>query len=65
MLGYFFDNTLHLCYNKTLQHIGGHMPFWMQTEDPDYQDDQSWQDLEDLDEDELNDANRQLDNLPG
>lgn len=32
------------------------MPFWMQTEDPDYQADESWQELE---EDEINDANRE------
>jgi hypothetical protein len=40
------------------------MPFWMQTEDPEYfEDDISWQDQEDLDEDELNDANQQPDTV--
>lgn len=36
-------------------------------EDPDYYDDEdlSWQDVEDLDEDEYNDANTQSDTLPG
>ena len=40
------------------------MPFWMQTEDPDYQDDQTWQEQEDQYEDELNDATQQLDPSP-
>jgi hypothetical protein len=40
------------------------MPFWMQTEDPDYlEDEMTWQDQEDLDEDELNDANQQPDTV--
>ena len=41
------------------------MPFWMQTEDPDYLDDATWEDDEDQYEDELNDAHTQSDTLPG
>jgi hypothetical protein len=50
---------------KHQQHKEQAMPFWMQTEDPDYLDDATWEDDEDQYEDEQNDAHTQSDTLPG